>query len=467
MINWFDKIKNILRFFGIDRAVSFGISARLWSFIASPIIMLLIVTRFSPDQQGYYYTFNSLLALQVFFDLGLMFVISQFSSHEFVHLQWDSWGRFSGEPVARQRLTDLLYKTILWFGGASLLLIVVLIPAGLIFFNQQGDVLFSWRWPWILTVIGTAINLFATPFYAIIMGSGDMVAINKRDFICTVCSSLISWAVIGFHGGLYVAFAVNVGTMAVSWGYLLIKWPELLKLAWEQWAERKRQVHKAHGFAWRKEIWPMQWRMAISSSATFFIFQLFTPVLFYYHGAIVAGQMGMTISAANILLAVGLTLISAKNPQLAKYVALAAWESLDRLFYKIVWQTTLFVTCATAAGSFLVWFFQKYYEIGNRFISAKYAILLFAAVSIQVIASLFAIYIRSHKIDPLVWITVAISVVTGISTWYLGMLFSIPGMTCGYFIIATFFILPSFWLVWKRTKRKLHQVKIPTSPPKE
>ncbi len=57
---------------GIDRAVFYGILTRAWQFLAAPVTLLLIASRFSPEQQGFYYTMGSLLALQVFFELGLL-----------------------------------------------------------------------------------------------------------------------------------------------------------------------------------------------------------------------------------------------------------------------------------------------------------------------------------------------------------------------------------------------------------
>jgi hypothetical protein len=296
-------IKKILSFLGFDRAVSFGILARVWSLFSGPITIMIIATGFSPEQQGFYYTFSSLLALQVFFDLGLMFVISQFASHEFVNLRWGPQGCIEGEPLALKRFTDLLCKTLLWYGVASLLLFVVLVPAGLIFFGQKGAVSFSWRLPWILAVAGTALNLFVMPFFAVIMGSGDVVTINKRELAGAMLSSFLCWLVIGMHGGLYSVFAVNLGNLAIAWGYLLYKRPELVKRALAGTFGKVWIARNEPGLSWWGEIWPMQWRMAVSSGAAYFMYQLFNPVLFQYHGPVIAGQMGMTMSVANALLA--------------------------------------------------------------------------------------------------------------------------------------------------------------------
>jgi O-antigen/teichoic acid export membrane protein len=455
-----DFVKSILRFLGFDRAVSFGILARLWSLVAGPVTMLVIATGFSPEEQGFYYTFSSLLALQIFFDLGLMFVISQFTSHEFVHLTWGPRGKVEGEPVALKRFTDLLCKTVLWFGIAALLMTIVLIPAGLLFFGQKGALNFSWRLPWILAVIGTALNLFVMPFFAVIMGSGDVVTANKRDLAGTVLGSILCWLVIGFNGGLYAAFAVNVGALFIAWGYLLTKRPELVKLAWEGRFGKGRAARKEPGLSWWGEIWPMQWRMGISSGAAYFIFQLFTPVLFHFHGAVVAGQMGLTLTAGNALMATGLTLITAKNPEFAKLVALSNWMGLDAVFFRVLRQTMLFVTVGALLGTLLIWILQDGgFAVGQRFVPVQFAAVFFAAVCVQISAAAFAIYLRSHKNDPLVWVTVAVSLVQGVTVVIFGGKYSISGVVWVYLIVSAFLLLPSFVWIWGKYRREWHKIK--------
>lgn len=452
-----DFIKSILRFLGFDRAVSFGILARLWSLVAGPVTMLVIATGFTPEVQGFYYTFSSLLALQIFFDLGLMFVISQFTSHEFVHLTWGLRGKVDGDSVALKRFTDLLCKTVLWFGIAALLMIVVLVPVGLVFFGQKGLVNFSWRIPWTLAVISTALNLFVTPFFAIIMGSGDVVTTNKRDLVGAVLGSILCWLVIGLHGGLYSAFAVNMGSLVIAWGYLLAKRPGLVRLAWDGMFGNGRVARKLPGLSWWGEIWPMQWRMAVSSGAAYFIFQLFTPVLFYFRGAVVAGKMGMTMTAGNSLMAIGMTVILAKNPEFAKLIARSEWSDLDTLFFKAQRQALLLVVSGGVMGAFFIWLLQVTYgSIGNRFIPAQDALIFFLAITVQIAVASYAIYLRSHKIDPLVLVTVIVSFIQGVVTVFMGKNFSITGVVWGYFIISLFLLLPLFIWKWSHCRKLWH-----------
>src|SRR6201993_2196971 len=78
-----ENTRNVLRTrLGIDRAIGFTILARGWSSAAGLVTVALIARFLSPSEQGYYYTFGSLVALQIVFELGFSFVILQLAAHE-------------------------------------------------------------------------------------------------------------------------------------------------------------------------------------------------------------------------------------------------------------------------------------------------------------------------------------------------------------------------------------------------
>jgi O-antigen/teichoic acid export membrane protein len=449
----------IVNMFGVNRAVIYGMLTRIWGVIAGPVTMLLIAARFSKEQQGFYYTFSSLLGLQVFFELGLLFVVAQFASHEFVHLKWGESGRIEGESEPYKRFVELLYKTTKWFGVASLLMIVGLVPAGLYFFNQGHGVGvpdFSWRIPWILAVIGTGLNLLITPFFAVIMGSGDVVTVNHREMLGGVVGSLVSWVVMGMHGGLYAVSAVSFGTSLIGWSYLIRTRPELLKLAINGIFHPENLPKSSRGISWWGEIWPMQWRMAISSGAAFFILQLFNPVLFHYHGAAVAGQMGMTLSASNALLGICMTLLLAKSPEFGKFVAVRDWISLDKLFYRVLMQAGSLAVAGAVIATCIIWFLQSNFSIGQRFIPASNAALLFASMCVLVVINGFAVYLRAHKQEPLMVATLISSIIQGLVTWFFGMRYGVFGVVVGFFSVMILFILPAVYNVWRRSRKNWH-----------
>src|ERR1700719_2062578 len=92
-------LRRILRFMGIDRAIGYTVLARGWAALAGLVSLLLIARTLSPAEQGYYYTFGSLVALQIVFELGFSYVILQLASHERAELSISSDYEINGAPI--------------------------------------------------------------------------------------------------------------------------------------------------------------------------------------------------------------------------------------------------------------------------------------------------------------------------------------------------------------------------------
>src|SRR5580704_1645164 len=96
---------------GLDRAVGFTALARFWSSAAGLVTVALIARFLSQAEQGYYYTFGSLVAMQMVFELGFSFVILQLASHERAQLSISKDYDISGDTIAHARLASVVQKS--------------------------------------------------------------------------------------------------------------------------------------------------------------------------------------------------------------------------------------------------------------------------------------------------------------------------------------------------------------------
>lgn len=450
---------NILRSFGVNRAIGFGVLTRMWSALAGPLTIILIATRFSKVEQGYYYTFSSLLALQIFFELGLLTVLAQFAAHEFAFLSWGEKGEITGSKAHRDRFVDLLGKGFKWYTVSAVLLIIALIPAGLYFFAQSpaNVVDFTWRLPWALAVIGVGCNLLLIPFYAVITGSGDVASINRREMMGGMAGSIVGWLVIACGGGLYAIPAVTTGTIVVGVVYLFKSKPHLVTTAF---SHAFRSHGTSHTISWWGEVWPMQWKIALSWVSGYFIFQLFTPVLFKFHGPVVAGQMGMTLSAVNAVQGVCIMWLQTRSPEFGKLIALKNWQGLDVSFNQILKQAMIVSVVLATVAVIVVAGLQSYTTIGARFLPVQQFMIFFVAVCGNVVISGWAIYMRAHKQEPMLLISIIGALLIGTSTFLLGIKYSSIGMAAGYCLITLLYGIPSTYFCLGKFKVRYQACKI-------
>src|SRR5580658_2529241 len=110
--SWSARVRHWLRtVLGLDRAIGFTVLARFWGSAAGLVTVALIARFLSPAEQGYYYTFGSLIALQIVFELGFSFVILQMASHERAYLTISADYVISGDPIAHARLASVFQKS--------------------------------------------------------------------------------------------------------------------------------------------------------------------------------------------------------------------------------------------------------------------------------------------------------------------------------------------------------------------
>lgn len=443
-------IKATLSKFGINQAILFNIGLRAWQTLAGIFTLFLIAHFFSKTQQGFYYTFNSVLMLQIFFEMGLSYVLIQFSSHEFARIKWALKGRVSGGNYIK-RFKLLLSKAFSWYLVCAILFIIVTIPAGLYFLNIKAtNVDFSWRSPWIWLVFITAINLVLLPFLACIEGSGEVKEVYRIRFIQGILGTCLAWIVIILKGGLYSAVSIAAASTLVSSYWLLRTRPLLFRIARYKSTQSCESI-----FSWKSEVWPMQWRIAISWISGYFINQIFVPILFYYKSPAIAGQMGMSLAISNVIIFIGQAWISAKAPLLGKIVAKQDWKTLDKTFYTLSAQSALIVFAACISFLCASLLFHQF-NIFHRILPFNQLAFLIGGAFITHLINCIAQYLRSHKQEPFMVLSVIGGILIASTAWFFGKNYSSYGIVVAVFFINLFYGLPSALWLWNKKKKIWH-----------
>ncbi|QHS52982.1 lipopolysaccharide biosynthesis protein [Edaphobacter sp. 12200R-103] len=412
---------------GLDRAIVFTIFARVWQSAAGLITIFLIARLLSPVQQGYYYTFVSLVALQIVFELGFSFVIQQMASHERANLTISANYEVGGDPVAHARLASVLQKTVRWYSIAAVLMVGSLIFAGFYFFShhQRGALDAGWKIPWCCVALAASITFQIDPILAFLEGCGYVANVARLRMGQAVLGSLLAWSALILHHGLYAPAMMITGIATTGIAWLYRRRHFLLSLL--------RYDPGEHIIQWRTEVWPFQWKIAVSWISSYFIFQLFNPVLFAYRGAVSAGQMGMSLNVASALQTIAISWINTKSAPFGTMIARKQYVELDRIFFRSLRQSV--TVCAIGAAILLAALtFINYRNIpfSHRLLPAQDLGLLFFAVIANIVVFAEALYLRAHKQEKFLLNSILTALFVAASTLYLGRLYGARGMIVGY-----------------------------------
>ena len=437
-MGFFNRIKQTLFLrFGIDKAIAYTIMAKIIQAGGSLLSLYLIALSLTKDEQGFYYTFGSILAIQIFFELGFNGIITQYAAHETASISTYGLAKNTLEQIAQSRLSSLLHFCTKWFAILSVGLFIILLIVGYLFFEKFGqDVDANWRYPWILLIINTCLSFVISPFFSFLEGLGLVKEIAKLRLIQQIIFLIILWSMLALGGKLYSAPIAGIGSLIAGFfGLLFSNFRTTLVQIWK--LLDKWQIN------YKEEIFPYQWKIAISWLSGYFIFQLFNPVLFATEGAIVAGQMGMTMAALNGVSGLAMSWITTKVQVFSKLFAKQNFLVADNLFSKTFKQ----VLSINLAGVFLIillTFLLCYWHhpLGERFLPVYLIALLGLSVFLNQMVFSWATFLRCHKKEPYLLLSVIAAFLTLCSTLVFGNLFRINGLIIGYLTIV---VITTIW----------------------
>jgi hypothetical protein len=377
---------------GLDRAVGFSVLARLWSSAAGLVTVALIARFLSPAEQGYYYTFGSLVALQIIFELGFSFVILQLASHERAQLSISPDYEVRGESSAHDRLASVLQKSVRWYSVAAALMAATLLPAGFYFFSAHQHSVrdISWQFPWSSAALMAALNFQLDPLLSFLEGCGYVAQVARTRLIQSTIGSLLAWIALSSHHGLFAPAMMLLGTASGSLIWLFGKRRLLLGLL--------RHSSGTNRIRWNQEVWPFQWRIAVSWFCGYFIFWLFNPVVFAYRGPVEAGRMGMSLSLTNAIMNIAVSWVSTKSAPFGMLIARKEYQQLDRTFFRALWQSSV-VSVAGALTAWLGTIFLNVQHIrfAQRLLDPSSIALLMIYMITNILIFAEAYYLRAHK----------------------------------------------------------------------
>lgn len=377
---------------GLDRAVGFSVLARFWSSAAGLVTVALIARFLSPAEQGYYYTFGSLVALQIIFELGFSFVILQLASHERAQLSISPEYEISGEETAHDRLASVIQKSVRWYSVAAVLMAATLLPAGFYFFSahEHPGQAVAWQLPWSLAALMAALNFQLDPFLSFLEGCGYVSQVARTRLIQSTIGSLLAWIALSTHHGLFAPAMMLLGLASGSLIWLFGKRRLLLGLL--------RHPSGTNRIHWNQEVWPFQWRIAVSWFCGYFIFWLFNPVLFAYRGPVEAGQMGMSLSLTNAIMNIAVSWVSTKSAPFGMLIARKEYQQLDSTFFRALWQSS----AVSVAGALTAWLGTIFLNVqhirfAQRLLDPTSIALLMIYMITNVLVFAEAYYLRAHK----------------------------------------------------------------------
>ena len=174
------------------------LAQRSWVALSGLLTTVLVTLCLTPQLQGWYYAFMGMVMLYSLFDLGLSQVLINVSSSLNDSKNKDQG--FKQRLLSNDQFKSLLHQAARRYGWLAVTFVLIMIPAGILFFwtGTKNDPIPSnqWLWPWITLVLVTGVVMLLTPFLSMLEGAGKIAEVALLRLTQGILGSLACWSLL-------------------------------------------------------------------------------------------------------------------------------------------------------------------------------------------------------------------------------------------------------------------------------
>ena len=425
----------------MSRELTLILSQRLWQAVAGLITVIFVAGYLSADEQGWYYTFVSLAALYSVFEMGLSSALVQSAGHVFVGLRWLPKGNLEGQHA--DVFKSFLGHAVRHYLRLAVAFAVFILFIGFAYFSaksQPDETLSYWCGPWIGLVLVTASAMMTLPFLSIVEGTGAIVEVYSVRLMQGVLGAASCWVMLATGASLWATAAIPAAGTLVALIWVLFYRRQTLSMA--------VLTPDSFAFKWQIEISHLQWRVSVSWIGIYIMSQLATPILFYFQDAVVAGQMGLSLTVAHMLGLVAQASMARVVPAMSSAVASQSWQELDRLFRRGLLGFISVFALGVGAVS-LAYALMSVTTYSARMLPVKQLIELVIFVFFYQLNAALSSQLRAFRREPLALVYAVGAVLTLIGSLAMASTESSAGVVRVMLLVQFGFVFPLSVFLWR------------------
>jgi hypothetical protein len=214
---------------------------------------------------------------------------------------------------------------------------------------------------------------------------------------------------------------------------------------------------------WRREMLPMQWRLALTWGSGYLMNSALTPIALRLFGPEDAGRIGMEWTMMGAIAAVAQMAVLVKFQMMGRLVAMKQWQELDRLWLRQSLISFGLGVIGGMAGVLLVVGLRYFgFALATRFLSPAPTAMLMLTTVLLMIPAPMGTYMRAHRQERLLGPSVASAMLMIAIAIPLGRWLGPIGITTAY-LLANVLIMPWSVSIFLRSRRILRAPEASTA----
>lgn len=378
--------------------------------------------------------------------MGLGQLIQQFISHEWANIEFIPGNELKGNESSINRLASIKQFSIKWFSWMTFFLLFGLSIGGILFLkysaNDSSIDTSIWLAPWIVICFFKSLQILISPGLTFLEGINEVESVNRFRFRQSVYERTAAWIVIIIGGKLWL-FSAGTGVNLIGqFDFMFRKFGKVLKEIFGLKATKNK--------IWKEEIFPLQWKYAITSISGYLNFTFIVPLIFWFLGPVDAGKFGITWAIITMFWGLSVTLISTKMPGFAMIAAKSDFGKFNRSFRKSAINSAIFLSVLIVIFIVVLFFLEILFpSIAKRFLNMLPAVFISAAIIPHHLRFAMANYMRALKKEPFWKISILDIILVFLIIIPLCKYYGILGASIGLLIVVSINTLLTYFVFIK------------------
>jgi hypothetical protein len=434
------NVGRVLELLSQYAAVLYGMIGRLWLILTGPVTIVVLAIYFTPSAQGYFLTFISLAAARTVAELGLGQVIIV----KMAQLCPRTTNRAEAAPP---RAAGFIRFAAMWFAAAGFVVGALLCLGGTVLLGANNELpTAEWLPQWVALSLLAGFDVALSGLLFPLEGAGQVRSVYFCRMVRSFVYSLVLWLLILLGLQLW-SISIALACTLVWTTYFLFSRGKLVVATLRPGAAVTK-------IDWLSEVLPAQWRLALSSLAEYASFNTVIPLMYVMHGAVIAGQLGVTWQLAIAIASIAGAIVSTRFPEFSRLAGARSIRELDRLLLSTsLISMTLCLLGAVAVGLGVLLFEKTGLQIATRLLPFDQVVILMVGVLFWHFNLTIVSYLRAHGGDPFLPASLSGAVLLFSANITLGRWFGPVGLLWGYAITGGCFMVPFGFYLLQRKRR--------------
>lgn len=358
----------------INKPVLYSFISLTLRLLTNPLTVTLIALKLTEVEQGIYYTFISVAAIQWVFELGVSTCLVQRLSAAKDQLKTDSYIKFG---------------LVFFFSSSVVLFISLYLYSAWVYKDMVEP---SWEGAWLFYSFFICVNLINN--FSIIIDEGRLNV--EKAYKCRMFSGFAYS--LGLVLSLYLGcklFSLGVAQLFIFIVVFVINGKgficEISRIF------NNTSINLTSTF---KEIWNFQYKLSLVWVFGYFYWNAFAIFFFKYESPEFAGKYGITIALFSALATIMSSWLTTKRASLGRMISEGNINDSIRIFCK----SSLIAITGYLICSFFVYIIigiKPFPEFINRFLTDTWLLHVVLIRFVIMLTELLLIYLRAYNDEPL------------------------------------------------------------------